>query len=104
MNCDPQEANRFEAKQERGATELPVAMLDTQDECSLFRLSPELRNIIYGYAFSQKEPPEVHTASQRTAISLAIVRDYAPSNGFLRTCRSTHNEARGMFVKVQRDF
>lgn len=104
MECDPTKASLSKATQEHGAIEPQTIKLDAQEECSLFRLSPEIRNIIYGYAFGQKIYPEDHAEAQRVAISLAAVGYYAPSNELLRTCHRIHNESRGMFVKAQRDF
>lgn len=104
MDCNPTNASHCDSTQKHSATEPVMNKLDTQEECCLFRLSPEIRNIIYGYVFSQKEDPENHTGSQQTAISLVAVRYYAPSKEVLGACRRIHNKSRGMFVKAQRDF
>jgi hypothetical protein len=79
--------------------------MDTQAECLLFKLPPELRNAIYAYTVDRTDGQygwvEDHDGSR---ISLLIAKKCAPSNELLRTCRLICSEGRGIFVQAQRDF
>lgn len=79
--------------------------IQPQDNSPLFRLSPELRNIIYKYAFDGRDDQcgwdEEHNCPK---INLINASRHAPSNELVRTCRRIHFESRAFFVKAQRAF
>lgn len=79
--------------------------IQTQVSSPLFRLSPELRNIIYKYAFDGRDDEcgwdEEHNCPK---INLINASRNAPSNELLRSCRRINSECRALFVKAQRMF
>lgn len=79
--------------------------IQTQDYSPLFRLSPELRNIIYKYVFDGRDDEcgwdEDHGCPK---IDLVNASRCAPSNGLLRTCRRINSESRAFFVESERKF
>lgn len=80
-----------------------------QKNCPLLCLPPELRNLIYTYAFSSEVPKNVFRSrlpveSPLDIIDLENAITLAPSNDLLATCWRIHNEAHGIFIASRRAF
>lgn len=80
-----------------------------QNDCLLFHLPAELRDLIYSYAFSQNTPTRrvVSRLPVESPVELINLHDAAnlrPTNELLITCRKVYHDARDMFVAAQRAF
>lgn len=79
-----------------------TSQADPQDDCPLFKLPPELREIIYTYVFALG--PECSADSD---VAVAALRDryykLSPSGTLLRTCRLLNTDAADMFARAIRN-
>lgn len=75
---------------------------DPQDNCPLFKLPPELRDMIYTYVFA---PGQECSSDSSVAVAALGNRYYkrAPSGVLLRTCRLINTDAAKTFAKAMRN-
>jgi hypothetical protein len=78
-------------------TVLPSKEVNSQDDCSLFKLSAELRNKIYSLVFA------IETNEDDNSIELNE-STAAPSKALSMTCKRIHHEAHAMYKAAYRDF
>lgn len=80
-----------------------------QKNCPLLHLPPELRNLIYTYAFSSEVPKNVFRSRLPVKRPLEMIDlenaiNLGPSNELLATCRRIRHEADGIFVASRSAF
>lgn len=73
---------------------------EPHDNCLFFKLPPELRDIIYAYAFtSNLQAPE---DGNPPIVELGDLETTVPSSAFLLTCRQVEQEAAAIFRDAHR--
>ena len=80
------------------------ALVSDQSSCLLFRLPPELRNIIYTYVvYSKYGVPHFQWDEEHNSpkLDLKCAQQRAPSNELLRTCRRIYAESKGTFLEAE---
>jgi hypothetical protein len=79
-----------------------VAQANPQTASPFCSLPPELRNIIYAYAFA----PNVETPANEDPLLIELneLATIAPSNALLLTCRQIEQEAKGLYRNAYQTF
>lgn len=82
-------------------------LTNDQSSCPFLRLPPELRNTIYTYVvYSKYSLPQFEWDEEHDSpkLNLNCAQPCAPPNDLLRTCRSIHNDSKGIYVKAKTQF